>query len=191
MERTRNLLLSLRIASPSTSIERSLAPSIHGLISARSSAADWWAVLTSTTLRIGTKSALPSGTEHLRVAEPPKEPTRNHTGPRWPVMHCSPIWSKPGLPVGGNDRTYCHHCAVHSGKLRPNGDDRGEKTRESSAAAGKPLRNTPSIRTMMGIQCRVRRSADFVMAASSCCLRSISRDFRFGISGATVLDQLF
>ena len=51
----------------------------------------------------GKKRTLPSGTTQVRVVVPPKLPTKNHTEPRCPTTHLSPVASSCGISDTGNE----------------------------------------------------------------------------------------
>src|SRR5882724_4102487 len=98
---------------------------------------------------MGKKSALSAGTEHLRSAEPWSVPIRNHTGPCCPIAHLSPVLSRSGLSDIGNERTNCHHWALHCGKVLWNGLEWGGKIRDSAeaiSASSKSPKTIPTIR---------------------------------------------
>ncbi len=59
------------------------------------------------------KSSMLSGTAHVRVVDPPPQlPTKNHTEPRCPTTHFSPVPSRSGFSDTGIERAHCHHSAL-------------------------------------------------------------------------------
>jgi hypothetical protein len=109
---------------PSTVTDRALTASM-GLIAARSCAAvKLWlpyphalGELKKERFVTGKKSDLSSGTEHVRVADPPKKvPAKNHTKSRCPTIQFSPVLSKRGFTDFGIDKAHCHQSAVSADK---------------------------------------------------------------------------
>src|SRR5262245_10753590 len=85
-----------------------LASTKHWPSDASASARDHSAVI------IGNRIAFPAGIVHLRLAEPPGVPAKNHTGPSWFTPHFSPVLSTVGLSAVGIASSHCHHAADNS-----------------------------------------------------------------------------
>src|SRR5690348_18452445 len=74
-------------------------------------------VLKFTALTTGKNTALPSGTEHVRVAvPPPKVPAKNHREPRWPTIQFSPVGSSWGFTDVGIESAHCCHRGPNSSR---------------------------------------------------------------------------
>src|ERR1700687_4999152 len=120
---------------PSTSTDRFVAPSTNTALIARNSltprgGADGWphtpGVLMLTEFMTGKKVSLPSGTAHVRAAEPPENvPARNHSEPCCPTMQLPPVVSSSGLTGVGIERAHCCHSALNCLKFPPAGSGCG------------------------------------------------------------------
>jgi hypothetical protein len=72
--------------------------------------------LKKTEFMIGKNSGKPSGTEHVRSADPPlTTPARNHIGPRCQTMQLLPVVSSKGFTEFAIETAHCHHSPVRSG----------------------------------------------------------------------------
>src|SRR5215213_1860096 len=80
----------------------------------------------------GNKIALSAGMVQERSAGPLSVPAKNHIRPLWLFAQFFPVLSTSGFLVFAIDRTHCHHLAVHSAYVLPNG-------LESGANNSKPL----------------------------------------------------
>src|SRR5207249_3174227 len=148
---TRNLsgfFCSLLTGVPSTSTDSAVTLSKQEAISARNSSAVSVVVFRLTRFTTGKKSAVCAGTEHLRSAEPPSVPIRNHTGPCCPMAHRSPVLSRSGFSDVGNERTNCHHSALHWEKVLWKGLEWGEKISDSAEAISASSKSPKTIPTI-------------------------------------------
>src|SRR5262249_30522696 len=75
-------------------------------------------------LKMGSNKALPGGTVQVRVAgrvRVPNDPAKNHTRPDCPSSQSSPVSSRFGFLSAGIESIHCHHLALHSPYVFPNG----------------------------------------------------------------------
>src|SRR5207237_9991227 len=102
---------------------------------------------------MGKKSAFPSGTSQGRTAVPDvlKTPVKNQTSPDWPfVPFLQVVSSKNGFLSTGSEYAHCHHFALHSPYVKPNGRESGGKTPglELCASAGAEIGDRSSTAIM-------------------------------------------
>ena len=76
----------------------------------------------------GNRMAFPGGMLHLRVADPPKVPAKNHTDPFWFCAQFLPVVSMAGLDSIGCSRSHLTHRTHQSEYNKPYGLESTENT---------------------------------------------------------------